>query len=205
MKLGRPRKFDAARQVAGALGYMALANQDGVSVTAISDRIVAELPAIRGRKRLYQLLQFLDDLQIDAAPVSLQNAVEAFVTDRPRRGISVVISDLFDPQGFESAVDRLAVRGFEPFLLQVIDDSEAEPALSGGVELRPAAGGRSMKTYLEEIDLINYRNVFREFSAACRRYCGQRSIGIVQTRTSVPFQHSILRMIRISTSRMYAP
>ena len=43
--------------------------------------------------------------------------------------------------------------------------------------------GRSRTTYLEEIDLANYRRVFREFSAACRRYCARRWIGIIQTRT----------------------
>jgi uncharacterized protein (DUF58 family) len=184
---------------------MALANQDRVGVTAVSDRIVAELPPIRGPRRTCQLVRFLDDLQIDPTPVNLRSAMQAFVSDRPRRGISVLISDLFDHQGFESAVDRLAARGFEPFLLQVVDDAEAEPTLAGGVELLPTGAGKPLKTYLEEIDLVNYRKVFLEYSAACRRYCGQRNIGIVQTRTSVPFQQSIQRMIRISTSRMYAP
>ena len=46
--------------------------------------------------------------------------------------------------------------------------------------------------------------MFREFSAGCRRYCARRSIGIVQTRTSVPFQEAVLRMIRLAISRMYS-
>jgi uncharacterized protein (DUF58 family) len=204
MGLGTPRKFDAARRLVAALGYMALAGLDRVGVLAVSNRLVAEFPPCRGRDRLPRLFRFLDNLQVDAAPVKLKTAVEAFVQHRPHRGIAVLISDLFDPAGFEAASDLLAVRGFEPFLLQVVDDSEADPQFSGSVKLQQVGGTRSRKTYLEELDLQNYRQVFCEFSAGCRRYCARRGIGIVQTRTSVPFQESVLRMIRLSVSRMYS-
>jgi uncharacterized protein (DUF58 family) len=204
MGLGAPRKLDAARRLAAALGYMALAALDRVGVVAVSDRIVAELPPNRGRQWLPQLFRFLDGLEVDAASVSLKGAMESFVQHRPRRGITIVISDLFDPAGFEAAIDRLALRGFEPFLLHVVDDQEAEPTLTGSVKLVEVGGRRSRRTYLEELDLQNYRQVFAEFSAGCRRYCARRGIGIVQARTSVPFQEAVLRMIRQATSRMYS-
>ena len=204
MGLGDPRKFDVARHLAAALGYMALAIWDQVGIVAVSDRIVAELPPVRGRSRLPRLFRFLDGLDVDVAPVNLSAAVESFVRNRPHRGTTVVISDLFDPSGFESAIDLLAIRGFQPYLLQVVDDAEADPTYSGSVTLVDIGRDRSRRTYLEEIDLVNYRRVFREFSMACRRYCAQRSIGIIQTRTGTPFQESVLRMIRTATSRMYA-
>jgi len=204
MGLGEPKKFDVARRLAAALGYMAMATLDRVGVVAVSDRVVAELTPVRGKSRLHRLFNFLDDLQIDSAPVNLNAAIESFVQHRPHRGVTVLISDLFDPAGFESAVDLLAVRGFQPYLLQVVDDAEADPNFSGSVTLMDIGRGGSRKTYLEEIDLINYRKVFREFSEACRRYCAQRSIGIIQTQTGTPFQESVLRMIRTATSRMYA-
>ncbi len=204
MGLGDPRKFDVARHLAAALGYMALAIWDQVGIVTVSDRIVAELPPVRGRSRLPRLFRFLDGLDVDGAPVNLNAAVESFVRNRPHRGITVVISDLFDPAGFESAIDLLAIRGFQPYLLQVVDDAEADPTYSGSVTLVDIGRDRSRRTYLEEIDLLNYRKVFREFSMACRRYCAQRSIGIIQTRTGTPFQESVLRMIRTATSRMYA-
>lgn len=204
MSLGQPRKFDAARQLAGALGYMALAALDRVGLAAVSNRVVAEVPPARGRNRIPQLLRFLEGLELDAAAVNLQTAVESFVQHRPHRGITVVISDLFDPAGFEAAIDLLARRGFQPFLLQVVDASEAEPQFAGSVKLTDVGTGRSRGTYLEELDLQNYRQVFREFSAGCRRYCARRSMGITQTQSATPFQESVLRMIRLSTSRMYS-
>lgn len=204
MGLGEPRKFDVARHLSAALGYMAIATLDRVGVSAVSDRVVAELTPVRGKSQLHRLFSFLDDLQVDPAPVNLKTGIESFVQHRTQRGVTVLISDLFDPAGFQSAVDLLAVRGFQPYLLQVVDDEEAAPEFSGSVTLVDIGRGGIRKTYLEEIDLINYRKVFREFSEACRRYCAQRSIGIIQTQTGTPFQESVLRMIRTATSRLYA-
>jgi hypothetical protein len=64
--------------------------------------------------------------------------------------------------------------------------------------------GQSACIYLEEVDLVNYRRVFDEFCAACRSYCGRRSIGIMQTRTGTPWEQAMLRMIRTATKRMAA-
>jgi len=205
MKLGTPVKFDVARRLAGTLAYMALVNLDRVGVVAVADGIVAELPPIRGRQRAFQIYRFLDALRTVAAPIRLKRAAEAFVQRRPQRGTAVVISDLFDPAGFEPAIDLLAQRGFPPYLLQVIDEREVEPQLSGGVTLVDVATGRSRHTYLEDVDLVNYRRVIQEFIASCRGYCARRSIGILQTTTGTPVQESVLRVIRTATSRMYAP
>ncbi len=204
MRLGQPVKFDVARRLAGALGYLALAGLDRVGVAGFADRIVAELPPVRGRSRLARLLRFLDALPIVDSPVSLNNAIDHFVRHRPLRGLTVLISDLFDPAGFEAAVDRLALHGYQPYLLQVVDDREAEPDFGGGVQLVDVVRGQTRNVYLEDIDLANYRRVFGEFSAACRSYCARRSIGIMQTRTGTPLEQTILRMIRTATSRMYA-
>jgi hypothetical protein len=118
--------------------------------------------------------------------------------------LAVVISDLFAPAGFEDAVDCLMQRGFQPYLLQVVDNQEANPDSLGGTELVDVYGGGSRTVYLEGIDLVNYRRVYEEFSLACRRYCARRSIGITQTQTGIPVEESISRIIRTTTSRMLA-
>jgi hypothetical protein len=175
-----------------------------MGVVGIARRLVTELLPVRGRPRLARLLQFLDAMQVDATTINLKSSMEEFVTNRPRRGLAVLISDLFDPNGFEDAIDCLALHGFQPYLLQVVDDCEVEPDFAGSIQLVDVLGGNSRNVYLEDIDVANYRQVFREFSAACRRYCARRSIGIMQTRTGVPFEQAMLSMIRTATSRMYA-
>jgi uncharacterized protein (DUF58 family) len=204
MRLGQPVKFDVARRLAGALASMALAGLDRVGVVGFAGRTCSELKPLRGRRHLPRLWRFLDALAVQPVAVNLNVAVDDFVRRRPHRGTAVLISDLFDPAGFEPAVDLLARRGFQPYLLQVIDDREADPDFAGSVQLLDVTGGGRRSVYLEDVDLLNYRRVFQEFSAGCLRYCARRSIGIVQTRTGVPIEQSILRMIRTATARMHA-
>src|SRR5678816_381785 len=60
---GEPQKARYLKQVAAALGYIGLVNYNRVSVVAMADGIVAETGAIRGRRRVAQMLDFINKLQ----------------------------------------------------------------------------------------------------------------------------------------------
>lgn len=62
MGLGRPAKFQLARQVAAALGYVSLLRLDRVIVAAFADGLVAGLPPLRHESRVLRLLRFLEKL-----------------------------------------------------------------------------------------------------------------------------------------------
>ena len=132
----------------------------------------------------------------------MRAAVEAFVKDRPQRGVVAVLSDLFDPAGFEEAIDMLAIRGFEPYLLQVVDQADAEPSFSGKVRLRDAAGDKRLNADLKPMDLRNYQHVFADFRAACGKYCERRQIGWAQTFADTPFDDCLQGVIRVAAARM---
>src|SRR5215470_3570162 len=63
MAFGKPPKFDFARQVAAALGYIALADLDRVAVVAFAGDIVADFPLTRGKARVLAMLRFLERLE----------------------------------------------------------------------------------------------------------------------------------------------
>src|SRR5687768_7975228 len=60
MDFGTPTKLHYAKQVAAALGFVGLINLDRVVVEVFNDRIVQSLPALRGRRSLWRLLDFLN-------------------------------------------------------------------------------------------------------------------------------------------------
>jgi len=204
MQLGRPVKFDVARRLAGALAAMALSGLDRVGLAGVTDRVIGERRAARGRQQLPGLLRFLDALTVQPEGANLRTAIDDFVRRRPHRGLVILISDLFDPGGFETAVDRLVARGFQPYLLQVIDDREADPDFAGPVQLYDVGRGHTRSVVLDQADRRNYRQVVREFNAGCVRFCARRGIGWHPTRTRVPIERAILAMIRTATSRMQA-
>ena len=58
-----------------------------------------------------------------------------FVHRQQRRGLAIVVSDLFDPTGYQNGLDRLRHHKYEPHVVHVYDKSEAEPTMLGDVEL----------------------------------------------------------------------
>src|SRR3954463_6230727 len=65
MDFGKPSKLHYAKQVAAALAFVGLVNLDRVVVEVFNDRITQSLPAVRGKRSLWRVLDFLQ--KIDAA------------------------------------------------------------------------------------------------------------------------------------------
>src|SRR2546425_668830 len=63
MDFGSPSKLHYAKQVAAALGFIGLVNMDRVVIEVFNERIVQSLPAVRGRKSLWRLLDFLQKME----------------------------------------------------------------------------------------------------------------------------------------------
>src|SRR6476646_2278645 len=63
MDFGAPTKLHYAKQVAAALGFVGLVNLDRVVVQAFNDRLTQTMPAARGRRSLWRLLDFLTKIE----------------------------------------------------------------------------------------------------------------------------------------------
>src|ERR1700676_5626174 len=92
LTFGEPAKLHYAKQVAAALGFIGLVNLDRVVIEAFNDRLTQSLPAIRGRRSLWRLLDFLDKLQ-PAGPSDMTRALRTFSLKSSGKGIVVVLSD----------------------------------------------------------------------------------------------------------------
>src|SRR3954453_71571 len=196
MAFGNPPKFDLARQVAAALAYIALADLDRVSGVAFAGEIVADFPLTRGKARILSLLKFLEGLATRGAQTALARAVTGFVHRSQRRGLAVVLSDLFDPAGFERGVDLLRHHRYEPHIVQIYDRREAEPDLLGDLELFDVETGTVRKVTVTEKNLRQYRKVFERFQESLRHYCNTYGLSCMRTTADVAFDELILKMMR---------
>src|SRR5918994_1176151 len=91
MDFGTPTKLHYAKQVAAALGFIGLVNLDRVVVEAFNDQLVQSLPALRGRRSLWRLLDFLGKLE-PAGPSDLARALRTFSLKSSGKGIVVILS-----------------------------------------------------------------------------------------------------------------
>jgi uncharacterized protein (DUF58 family) len=196
MGFGSPSKFDFARQVAAALGYIALADLDRVAVIAFANDIIADFPLTRGKGRILSLLRFLEELKPVGTLTDLGRVAKGFVHRNQRRGLAVVVSDLYDPAGFERGLDMLRHRRYEPHVVQIYDRREAEPNLKGDMELYDVETETVQKVTVTERNLRQYRKIFADFQESIQRYCRNYGLGCTRTSTEIPFDELILKMMR---------
>src|SRR5262249_48162131 len=102
-------KLDYAERICAALAYIGLAKLDRVSIVpfggggapnATKDR----LPPARGKAQIFKVFQFLSALE-PSGPTELSRALESFVHQTKRRGLAIVVSDFYDPDGYEDGLN----------------------------------------------------------------------------------------------------
>ncbi|MGL6194725.1 MAG: DUF58 domain-containing protein [Thermoguttaceae bacterium] len=200
MAFGTPNKFDYAKQIVAALAYIALADLDRISVVAFDSKIRDVFPLIRGKQHILSLLRFLEKCETSGETTDLQNVVGDFVHRKQRTGLAVVVSDLFDPNGYQKGVDSLRYRHYEPNIIQVHDLREAEPQLRGDLELIDIEGGGARNVTISETILRRYKKKFAEFLDEIKHYCVGYGLNCTISQTSIPFDELILRMMRESAA-----
>jgi uncharacterized protein (DUF58 family) len=199
MAYGRPPKFDFARRMTAALAYIALADLDRVAVVGFAEDIVADFPLTRGKGRILALLKFLEELPPQGSDTDLTAVATGFVHRNQRRGLAVVVSDLYDQNGFERGLDLLRHHRYEPHVVQVHDPAEAAPRdMLGDLELYDVESETARKVTVTEKNLRQYRRLFEQFQEAVRQYGAKYGIGCTRTATDVPFDQVILKMMRVA-------
>ncbi|MHC4402115.1 MAG: DUF58 domain-containing protein [Planctomycetota bacterium] len=197
MALGRPSKFDVARQITAALGYVALADLDPVAVSVFSDSIVADLPPLRHTTRIVTLARFLEGLSPRREPTSLAVAAGQFGARRQRRGLVVVVGDLYD-LGLRRALGILTRCGYQPRVVHLYDPRDAAPDCLGDSELVDVETGARWQTTLRERHLAEYRRRYAEFYRSVRTDCAASGVRCVQVPVDLPPERLLLTVLRAS-------
>ena len=196
MTYGDPEKLLYAKRVAAALAYIGLSNLDRVSITAFTDTDQERLPTERGKGKIFTLLDFLDRID-GAGATNLQTAFHNFVHTTKRRGLVVLISDLFDPRGFTNGLNVLKFQKHDLFIIHIIDEREAEPTLLGDYHLVDVETDQLRPVTVNESHIKRYKALFQKYCDDLDRYCVQREIGFIRTTTQLPFDELILRIFRM--------
>ena len=195
MSAGNPNKFDYARQVTAALAYVALADLDRVCIIAFADKLYRTFPTIRGKQHVLNLIRFLESLETTGATTDLATSMNEFIQQKQHIGLVVVISDFFDPKGFRPGLDGLRYRNYEPHLIQIHDQREAEPSLLGDLQLHDVETGTAQEVTISESMVRQYKQKFTAFLDEIRRYGVDNGLNCTITSTAVPFDEMVLQML----------
>ncbi len=196
MSIGSPLpKLHYAMQIGAALTYVGLANLDRVAIIPFSDRLVDRLPPSRGKNRIFRVFDFLKKCDI-GGKTELAACMKDFVTQNKRRGLAVVISDFYDPVGFEQGINTLRYHKFEPFILQAYDLREASPALHGDLTLVDCETGDTREVTVSKSLLEAYEREHEKYCKELEAYCTKYALPFFRTHTSIPFDELVLKIFR---------
>jgi uncharacterized protein (DUF58 family) len=195
MIVGAPPKLHYAMQVAAALAYVGLANLDRVSIIPFSDRLLGRLPPARGKNRIFKIFEFFRGLEA-GGETQLASCLTQFVHQNKRRGLAVVLSDFYDPRGFEAGLNQLRYHRFEPFVLQVYDRREVEPPLHGDLTIVDCETGESKDITVSPALLEAYRREHDRYCDELSEFCSARAVPYFRTHTGIAFDELVLRIFR---------
>lgn len=196
MAVGEPHsKLRYAKQLAAALSYIALANLDRVSIVTFSDEVSRRLAPTRGKNTIFKVFRFLRGLDADGR-TGTADAMKTFVAQNRRRGVAILISDLYDPSGFEAGINTLRYHKFEPYVIQVYDPVEVRPPLHGDVQLVDNETGETREVTITPRVLERYAKAHAAYRARIDDFCTQKHVPHHAVSTEIPFDQAILDILR---------
>lgn len=193
--IGEETKLRYAKTLAAALSYIGLSNLDRVSVVPFNTKLTDRLPPSRGRGQIYKVFRFLESLE-SGGQTSTRDAFKTFVTQNKRRGVVVVLSDFYDPQGFVDGLNFLRYQKFEPMVVQIYDEAELNPALRGDLHLVDCETNEVREITVTAELMRRYRKAFDEFSEELEDFCVKRRMLYFKAAIQEPFDEMILRVFR---------
>jgi uncharacterized protein (DUF58 family) len=195
MDFGAPTKLHYAKQIAAALGFIGLVNLDRVVVEAFNDRLTQTMPAVRGRRSLWRLLDFLQKVE-PAGPSDLRQALKTFSLKSSGKGIVVLLSDLMDKGGYEDALRYLVARQMDIYIIQILSQEEIEPDVVGDLKLTDVEDGDVAEITVSGPLLRRYKQNLAAYRAGIHEFCARRGVTYLFTSNQVPFDRLVLMYLR---------
>jgi uncharacterized protein (DUF58 family) len=178
MATGRPEKLLFAKRAAAALGYIALASEDRVSLSVLAGRMARRRTALRGSGRVFRLLSDLSSIEPAHGPTDLLSGARHAAAQLTGKGVVVLLSDLLDPAA-DRVIRDLAATGSELVILHVLSPDEIDPALEGDLRLIDAETGEAVDVTADLGTLDAYRTRLAAWKAGLAELAAKRRASYV--------------------------
>ena len=141
------------------------------------------------------MVEYLEQLEYQDS-ISLAEGVRNFCVRNSGQGIAVLISDLFDKDGFEEGLRYLVAQRMDVFVLHVLSPEELNPDHRGDLKLVDCEDGDKAEISVSKPLLDRYQRTLATFTQRANTFCGQRGMTYIMTSTEVPIAELITRYLR---------
>lgn len=180
MAMGSPPKIEYAKTLAYIFARIAIGRHERAGVAVLSKSQIACLPPRRGEAQINQIEYTIKNIKPDDS-FSVSQVLSHYLSIYRQEGCMILISDLYDQEGFEKVIDCIGQVEISPWVVMITDDKEFETIDVGeGIfidaetnEELALVASKSSKDLLYQ-EMLKFRREVKEYGA-------RKGIPIIET------------------------
>lgn len=195
MEFGTPTKLQYAKQLAASLGFIGLCRADRVKVEVLGGAKANAAPVLRGRKSMWRMLEYLDGIE-PGQNLPLAESLKQFCLRNSGKGIVVLISDLMDKSGYQTALRYLMAQDMDVYVIQVLSPAEIDPDVKGDLKLVDCEDSDVAEVTVSRPLLDKYKRTLAAFVDGAKDFCNRRGMSYIMTSTDRPVDQLVGSYLR---------
>lgn len=187
---GPLNKYEYAATVAVSLAYLLLRQQDAVGCMSFDEKVRRAVPILSRMNHLQSVIGALDASK-PADKTDLGRVLAQVAQDVPRRGLVILISDLFaDRAGLLKGLRQLRQRGHDVMVFHIMDDQELDFTFNGPTRFEGLETPEHLNCNPRALR-EGYLEALHAFLEEVRRGCTQNACDYALIRTSQPLDAAL--------------
>ncbi len=187
-------KLEYGKYLAAALTYLMLSQQDSVGLVLYDEQIRQYVPPRSIRSHLHAILQRLH-AAVPGSRTRSRATFHALAERIKRRGLIIIISDLFDEPGdIVDSIRHFRHRKHEVIVFRLLDPAEKDFTFRHPVRFRDMETGEEVYTHPHAIREA-YLGDLEEQDAMYTRVCRENTADYLSLDTGTPFDQALLTFL----------
>jgi len=195
MDFGDPNKLFYARQLAAALGFVGLCRADRVKIETLGTTHRRPGPILRGRHSVWRMIEYLNTVRA-GENVSLAEGVKNFCVRNTGKGILVLVTDLMDKSGYETAFRFLVAQEMDVYVVHLLSQEEMDPDVKGDLRLIDCEDADVAEITVSRPLLDRYRRTLAAFINGAREFCTRRGMTYIPANNQIPIERLVTNYLR---------
>jgi len=188
-------KFQAAKELAAALGYIGLANYDTLSLFTFGSEVRPVKKFLRGKGRVLELLSAVDAIQTEG----VTDMKRAFGPALPRlrgRSLILLVTDFYDLAGYSEGIRELLAQRFGVHLIHMVSREEMTPQARGRFSLLDLETGRTKDATLLPRTIEAYSRRFRQFCLEVEEFGRAHELAYARILADDSLERRVIEILR---------
>ena len=188
-------KFQAAKELAAALGYIGLSNYDTLSLFTFGNEVRPVKKFLRGKGRVFELLGAVEALETEGET----DMKKAFGPSLPRlrgRSLVLLITDFYDLAGYSDGIRELLSQRFGVHLIHMVSREEVAPKARGRFSLLDLETGKTKDATILPRTLEAYTRRFKAFCAEVEEFGRTHELAYARVLAEDTLEHRVVEILR---------